>query len=112
MEELIRAENLEKEIYDYTIFKDLNFSLKAGRIVGLLGGNGSGKTTLLQMITGFHYPSEGKVTVDRNSISYLVEADDFYRWMKVKDVLEYYEVYFKDFDRPRAERLMGEVGID
>ena len=112
MEELIRVENLEKEIDDYTIFKDLNFSLKPGRIVGLLGGNGSGKTTLLQLITGFRYPSEGGVTVDRNSISYLVEADDFYRWMKVKDALEYYEVYFEDFDRARAERLMAEAGID
>lgn len=112
MEERIRVENLEKEIDKYVIFEKLNFSLEAGRIVGLLGKNGSGKTTLLQLITGYLYPTDGEIMVDRNSISYLVETDDFYSWMKVKDALEYYEVYFTDFDRTRAEHLLKEAGID
>ena len=112
MEELLRVEDLTKVIDYHIIFKQLNFSLQSGKIVGLLGSNGRGKTTLLHLITGFCYPSNGKVTVDRSSISYFVEADDFYRWMRVKDALEYYEVYFEDFDRARAEQLMKEAGID
>lgn len=112
MEERIRVENLEKEVDKNVVFEKLNFSLQAGRIVGLLGKNGSGKSTLLQLITGYLYPTDGEVTVDRGSISYLLEADDFYRWMTVKDTLEYYEVNFQDFDRTRAEHLLKEAGID
>ena len=47
-----------------TIFKDLSFSVEAGRGLLLTGANGSGKTTLLRMLAGFIEQAEGVVRLD------------------------------------------------
>jgi ABC-2 type transport system ATP-binding protein len=41
------------------LFNNLNLSLKAGGVCGLLGKNGSGKTTLLKIIAGLIFPTTG-----------------------------------------------------
>ena len=41
------------------LFKNLNLSLKAGHIYGLLGKNGAGKSTLLKNIAGLAFPQSG-----------------------------------------------------
>ncbi len=46
------------------IFNGVNFSIKKGELVGLLGVNGSGKSTLLRLITGSLKPSRGKIELD------------------------------------------------
>jgi lipopolysaccharide transport system ATP-binding protein len=39
----------------------INFDLKAGSRLGLLGHNGSGKTTLLRVLSGVYVPTSGKI---------------------------------------------------
>jgi ABC-2 type transport system ATP-binding protein len=46
------------------IYQNLNLSLDAGRIFGLLGKNGAGKSTLLRNIAGLLYPTSGSIEVD------------------------------------------------
>jgi ABC-2 type transport system ATP-binding protein len=45
------------------LFYDLNLSLTAGNIYGLLGKNGAGKTSLLKIICGLIFPKRGEVRV-------------------------------------------------
>lgn len=45
------------------VFRGLNFEVRRGEGVGVIGHNGAGKTTLLQMICGITMPSEGRVRV-------------------------------------------------
>jgi len=42
-----------------TLFKNLNLTLEAGHIYGLLGKNGAGKSTLLKNLAGLVYPRSG-----------------------------------------------------
>lgn len=51
------------------VLDDLNFSLKAGEIVALLGKSGSGKSTLLRIIAGLVSPSRGTVTYQDKPIT-------------------------------------------
>jgi len=44
-----------------TVLKDINFELRAGERVGLVGNNGSGKTTLLQIFVGLLRPQQGEI---------------------------------------------------
>ena len=48
------------------VFSNLNLSLEAGHIYGLLGRNGTGKSTLLRNIAGLLFPDSGSITVNGN----------------------------------------------
>ncbi len=54
----LRFHRRGKALYD-----GLNFSVKAGDRVGLVGPNGSGKTTLMHLIMGLVKPSSGEIRV-------------------------------------------------
>lgn len=45
------------------ILKDINFAVRRGEAVGLVGQNGSGKSTLLKIIAGTMQPTKGNVDV-------------------------------------------------
>ncbi len=46
---------------DEPVLNKLNFEIKAGEKLALVGASGGGKTTLVQLLLGFYEPTEGKV---------------------------------------------------
>lgn len=52
--------------------KHVNFEIRKGETVGIIGTNGSGKSTILKIITGVLNPTGGEVNVD-GRISALLE---------------------------------------
>lgn len=66
-ETIISIENLRKSFkkaaaQDLLVLEDVNFTLKEGEIVALLGKSGSGKSTLLRIIAGLIAPTAGNVS--------------------------------------------------
>jgi len=59
----IKVENLAKRFGDVVAVDNLNFEVREGDIVGLLGGNGAGKTTTISMILGLLIPTSGTLEV-------------------------------------------------
>jgi lipoprotein-releasing system ATP-binding protein len=46
------------------LFRDLNFSVRAGELVAIVGESGAGKSTLLHMMAALDTPTSGEVVVD------------------------------------------------
>ena len=65
---------------NYEIFKaldNINFDVKRGEIVGIIGTNGSGKSTMLKIISGALIPTRGTVIVDRRKVQLLTLGTGF-----------------------------------
>lgn len=60
---LIKLENISFRYNSFLVLENINFELKFGEKVGLIGPNGSGKTTFLYIIMGFLKPVSGKVFI-------------------------------------------------
>lgn len=63
---MIQITNLTKKFGTATVLDDINMTLEAGKIYGLVGRNGSGKTMLLKHILGFVRPTEGTISYAGN----------------------------------------------
>lgn len=50
--------------------EDINLSLSAGKVTGLIGANGSGKSTLFMLLLGILKPQSGEVCWNNQGISY------------------------------------------
>jgi teichoic acid transport system ATP-binding protein len=57
---------------DFYALRDVNFEVKKGETVGIIGKNGSGKSTLLKIITGVLTPNSGSLVIN-GKISALLE---------------------------------------
>ena len=67
---LIEAKNISFSYKNNQVLDDINFELKQGDILSLLGKNGSGKTTLLKILLGI-FKSKGEVKIlDKNIKEY------------------------------------------
>jgi len=49
---------------EFWALQDINFELKRGETLGLIGQNGCGKTTLLRLLNGIFPPDKGKITIN------------------------------------------------
>ncbi len=65
------------------VFRDLDFSIEAGRALAIEGPNGAGKTSLLRMIAGFLAPASGTINLQTNAgeISDGEERGKFIGWL-------------------------------
>jgi len=64
----IEIKNLSKQYNGIKAVKNINFNIKKGSIVGLLGPNGCGKTTTIGMILGLIKPTVGEVFINNQNI--------------------------------------------
>lgn len=86
----VKPEGRELKVLD-----NVNFALKEGEIVGLLGKSGSGKSTLLRIIAGLIRPSDGTVSFDGKSkpddlftISMVFQTFALFPWLTVLQNVE------------------------
>ncbi len=53
---------------DKPVLKNLNFKIKAGEKIALVGNNGAGKTTIVKLLCGLYPPTSGEILVDGKTI--------------------------------------------
>lgn len=66
---VLKLQDVSVKYGSFTAVHDINFEVKKGEIVVLLGSNGAGKSTTFRTISGLSKPSVGEVLFEGNSIN-------------------------------------------
>lgn len=117
---VLECRALSKNYGSFTALSNFNLSLPAGRIIGLLGPNGSGKTTLIKMAAGLLTPTYGEILIDgrpvgidtKKIVSYLPERTYFNESMTVRETIDFFEDFYEDFSRAKAEDMLARLHVD
>lgn len=120
MEPILEFRNVSKKFGKIQALDQVSLTLLPGRIIGLLGPNGSGKSTAIKLINGLLQPDSGEVLIkgkkpgieSKKIVSYLPERTYLNNWMKVSQLLTFFDEFYEDFDLNVAENMLNSLGID
>ncbi len=119
---MIRIQNLS---FGYgrkkLLYKDLELTLRAGNIYGLLGKNGAGKSTLLKSISGLLFPKAGTVTVYGHEPQkrrpaflqtiYLIPEEVYVPSISVKSYLKLFAPFYPAFNEEQFYQYLKELEV-
>jgi ABC-2 type transport system ATP-binding protein len=118
---VVTARGLRKAYKNKVALDNADFTIPAGRIVGLIGPNGAGKTTALKAILGL-VPFEGSLDVLgrdprtqrddlMNDVCFIADVAVLPRWLRVADAIEFVAGVHPRFDRARCERFLANTQL-
>jgi ABC-2 type transport system ATP-binding protein len=123
----LTCNGLCKQYGKKNVLQDVNLTLEAGKIYGLIGRNGAGKTTLLGVVSGQNPSSAGTVTLDGQPVwenQSVIDQICFSREItstafgfaadarKAKQILKTASFLFSNWDQAYADQLLKEFAID
>lgn len=117
---ILECSGLTKRYGAKTALDGFSVKIEPGKIVGLLGPNGSGKTTLLKLANGLLTPNGGEVLINgekpgiesKKITSYLPDRNYLPDWMNFDKLADFFEDFYSDFDRTRAEDMITRLDLD
>ncbi|MBR2587322.1 ABC transporter ATP-binding protein [Candidatus Saccharibacteria bacterium] len=117
---LLEISHLEKTFDKTPVLKDINLTLKSGKIYGLLGKNGAGKSTLIKTINTLLLPTAGAIkfkgkplgVFSKSHISYLPERTYLDLWTTIKYNLDLFDSFYQDFDRKKAVKMLKSLDLN
>jgi ABC-2 type transport system ATP-binding protein len=120
---ILRVEALEKSFGKRRVLQSVDWSVPAGRVIGLLGRNGAGKTTLLRCLLGLSPIDHGHIELFGESmtepggerlhrIGFVPQTFDLFPWMKVRAYLDFTAAFYARWDRKLAARLLDSWELD
>ena len=122
MNNLLQVEHLNELCPGFNL-KDVSFSVKPGRIMGLIGKNGTGKSTTLKCILNMVRPESGTVTMlgkdfyghekeCKQDIGVVFGGIDFYPLKKLSAITAVTRQFYKDWDQERYTDYLRQFSLD
>jgi ABC-2 type transport system ATP-binding protein len=118
---MIEISNLTFGYGKKTLFQNLNLSLKAGHIYGLLGKNGAGKSTLLKNIAGLVFPNAGTCKVNgytsKNRLPdflqelFFVPEDIYMPAISARQFADSTGHFYPNFDNMQFNKILAEFNV-
>ena len=117
---ILECRDLSKRFGAIQALDTVSLKIEPGRVIGLLGPNGSGKTTLLKLANGLLTPTGGEILIEgmapgnetKSAVSYLPGKPYLAEWMKVRQLLDFFQDFYADFDRDKAMEMLLRLNID
>ena len=77
---LLEMRNIKKDFFGNQVLTDINFTLQAGEVLGLVGENGAGKSTLMKILFGMDVIREtggyeGEILLDGQTVKFSTPFD-------------------------------------
>lgn len=118
---MIEISHLSFAYKKHKVLENLNVSLQAGKIYGLLGKNGAGKSSLLYQICGLLFPQEGNITVGKYTPAerkpaflqemYLLPEEFDLPNVKIKSYLKTNAPFYPNFSEDLFNKCLQEFNI-
>jgi len=122
MNNVIECNNLTHYYGEKLVFENLNFQVKEGSILGLLGKNGTGKTTAFNILNGFLRPTSGECLVlgdntqhlnpgTKSRIGFLIEGHIQYSFMNIHQIEKFYSGFYPRWKRAAYWELISKLNV-
>lgn len=122
MENVISCENITHYYGKRLIYKDLNFEVKKGKILGLLGKNGTGKTTIINILNGYLKPRSGICRIfgeemeklspaTKANIGLLLEGHVQHTFFNVRQIEKYYSRFYPKWNADAYYELLKKLQV-
>lgn len=118
MSEILETRELSRRYGKQLALDGLNFNLKKGQVLGVIGPNGSGKTTLFSIILGLRKATAGSFTIlgsvdpeeVRSKVGVILDQGNFYQNISAKKNL-IISAMTKGVELSRVDVLLEKVGL-
>lgn len=118
---MVMVEAVSKRFGRSEVVSDVNLTVPAGAIYGVIGSDGAGKTTLLRMMAGMIAPTTGRIRIQgmdvvaernrlKNVVGYMPQRFGLYTDLTVAENMDFFMDIFGIFGeerRRRKERYLG-----
>ncbi|MDT0320173.1 ABC transporter ATP-binding protein [Streptomyces millisiae] len=118
---VLQAQGLTKRYGRRTALRDIDLTVPAGRVIGLVGPNGAGKSTLLHLACGLTEPTSGRLDVlgarpasdaaHLARVGFVAQDTPVYGSLSVADHLRLGARLNPTWDQALAERRIAQVGL-
>ncbi|MEA1898470.1 MAG: ABC transporter ATP-binding protein [Bacteroidota bacterium] len=122
MNNVIECNNLTHYYGKKLVYENLNFQVKEGSILGLLGKNGAGKTTTINILHGFLQPRSGECLIfgensqkltpkTKSRIGFLIEGHVQYAFMDIYQIEKFYSGFYPRWNNKPYWELMSKLKV-
>lgn len=120
---ILEIQNLTKYYGKTKGIEDVSLKLEKGEIFGFIGPNGAGKSTTIRSVMNLINKTSGKVLIEgeefnknnikiKEKIGYLPSEIYLYDDLKVKEMLDYHEKFYKKDIHKRRLELVKKLELD
>ncbi len=122
MTNVIECKNLTHYYGKKLVYENLNFNVREGSILGLLGKNGAGKTTTINILHGFLQPRAGECLIygentqqlspeTKSRIGFLIEGHVQYSFMDIHQIEKFYSGFYPHWNNEPYWELMSKLKV-
>nr|WP_307732752.1 ATP-binding cassette domain-containing protein [Massilia agri] len=105
------------------VLSSLDWEVRQGQVIGLLGRNGAGKSTLMECLLGLREVDAGSVRLfgedvaalsdtTRARIGYVPQKSNLFEWMTPLQLLDYFKAMYPRWNQVKVDALLERWGFD